>query len=610
MKKRITLCYGCAILLGVAGGTALNSCTDSDYDLSKDIDLTMGLGSQGLALRLGNTQNIYLRDFFTVDDSEMLDTLGSGLYYLIQDGEASATFDVNSIRQTDPVIDEELKAEISSLAGGTTVPAGDVAVSGVTGQTKVRVNIKDIPEEILSIRRISSSGPVEMSLELEVVTNSPGFSLKEITSMSLDFPSYIYSSQYEPDTHTYVVVPGEGTASSPNRIPSLRVDSLVLGGSDAPFGLEVEDGSIEMPDDATEYITMTGTFVLANGQTTTLDDEGVSLNLKISLGAIRTGEITGQVSPEIEPEADPVDISSDLPDFLQGEGVRLEMTNPTIRFDVYGQSMPVPLLLWGELDSRNYTASGSESILSELVRLPSEGKASIPDRTNSSFYFFQGDAPFDVDYNADAKQYEVDNLSTLVETLPDFIEIDLGGGKVASDLTLLHTLSFPTYETMDVDYRVLIPFRFSGGTQIMYTDSVVDMNGDLEDYSADSLFLTGVVENHVPLDLVLELVPQGVPGPNGERPSLTHLITVNPVEIAAAQGSDPADNVVETPFRIALKMSDPQAVKLLDALEFQIHASSSASGSQELSSKQYLKLNDLRLRLGGQIVGDFNDDKD
>ena len=57
-------------------------------------------------------------------------------------------------------------------------------------------------------------------------------------------------------------------------------------------------------------------------------------------------------------------------------------------------------------------------------------------------------------------------------------------------------------------------------------------------------------------------------------------------------------------------MSDPQAVKLLDALEFRVHAASSASGSQELSSRQYMKIKDLRLRLGGQIVGDFNDDDD
>ena len=102
MKKQNSLRV--ALMCGVAGGLLLASCTDSDYDLSKDIDLTMGLGSQGLALKLGSTQNVYLRDFFTVDDSEMLDTLGSGMYYLIQDGQAcTLLMDVGGTVRCKPV---------------------------------------------------------------------------------------------------------------------------------------------------------------------------------------------------------------------------------------------------------------------------------------------------------------------------------------------------------------------------------------------------------------------------------------------------------------------------------------------------------------------------
>lgn len=607
MKKRNTFRF--ALLLCVASGAALSSCTDSDFDLSKDIDLTMGLGSQGLALKLGNTQNIYLRDFFTVDDSEMLDTLSSGTYYLIQDGQASVPVDVNPISQTGNVIDTELSADIDVLAGGTTVPAGDITASGVTGSSEIRIHIEDVPAEILSIRRISPTEPMEISLTLQVNSNSGSFMLKDVDGMRIEFPSYVYSSQFEPGTHTYVV-PDRHQWNQPSlQIEGLFIDSLVLGGG-SPFGQEVVDGAITTPDDEVEDITMSGTFVLSNGREVQLDAEGVSLSLSIQLGSIQTGEVSGQVSPTIEPDVAPIDISSDLPDFLQDESVRLEMTNPTLRFDVAGAKLPVPLLFWGELDSRNYTASGSQSILPAPVRVPAQNSVSIPERTASSFYFYQGDAPFDPDYNARAERYEVSNLGSLIERLPDFIDVDLDGGKVSTDLSLLHTLTIPTHETVNMDYQVLIPFRFTGGTQILYIDSVADMNDDLKDYSTDSLFVTGTVENHVPLDLVLDLVPQGVPGPDGVRPSLEQYIHVTPANIRAAQGMDPATNAVETSFRIALKTTDPQAIKLLDALEFRIHASSSTSDSQELSSRQYLKINDIRLRLGGQIVGDFNDDDD
>ena len=243
MKKQNSLRV--ALMCGVAGGLLLASCTDSDYDLSKDIDLTMGLGSQGLAQKLGSTQNVYLRDFFTVDDSEMLDTLGSGMYYLIQDGQASVPVDVNEIAQTDDIFNVDLNADIDVLSGGTLVPAGDVDAPGVTASEPVQVNLKDIPEEILSIRRISPEDPIEMSIEL--IVDQPGraaFGLKEMRGMKIEFPSYIYSSQYEEGTHTISVPDRTFSGDRSFRISGIMADSIVMGGSDA-FGQEVVGGTIQ-----------------------------------------------------------------------------------------------------------------------------------------------------------------------------------------------------------------------------------------------------------------------------------------------------------------------------------------------------------------------------
>ena len=327
MKKQNSLRV--ALMCGVAGGLLLASCTDSDYDLSKDIDLTMGLGSQGLALKLGSTQNVYLRDFFTVDDSEMLDTLGSGMYYLIQDGQASVPVDVNEIAQTDDIFNVDLNADIDVLSGGTLVPAGDVEATGVTASEPVQVNLKDIPEEILSIRRVSPEDPIEMSIEL--IVDQPGraaFGLKEMRDMKIEFPSYIYSSQYEEGTHTISVPDRTFSGDRSFRISGIKADSIVMGGSDA-FGQEVVGGTLATPNDEVENITMTGTFVLTNGTEIQLGaDERVGIRLSIAISSIRTGEITGQVSPGIEPDIEPIDISSDLPDFLQDESVSLHMTNP------------------------------------------------------------------------------------------------------------------------------------------------------------------------------------------------------------------------------------------------------------------------------------------
>ena len=55
------------------------SCIDSDYDLNR-VDLTMGLGSDGLSVKLGNTEKIYVETIISTDETVKLDQ--ANLYYL------------------------------------------------------------------------------------------------------------------------------------------------------------------------------------------------------------------------------------------------------------------------------------------------------------------------------------------------------------------------------------------------------------------------------------------------------------------------------------------------------------------------------------------------
>lgn len=57
------------VCLALSLGLPLTACVDDSYDASKDIDMTMGLGSQGLQLKLGNTENIMLADLLEEDEN-------------------------------------------------------------------------------------------------------------------------------------------------------------------------------------------------------------------------------------------------------------------------------------------------------------------------------------------------------------------------------------------------------------------------------------------------------------------------------------------------------------------------------------------------------------
>lgn len=84
-------------LMCLAAGLTLSACTDDSYDLSKDIDMTMAIGSEGLQMKLGTTEKIMLGDLLEVDDEEMFGEDQTGLFYLTMKKNADFDFNVDPV---------------------------------------------------------------------------------------------------------------------------------------------------------------------------------------------------------------------------------------------------------------------------------------------------------------------------------------------------------------------------------------------------------------------------------------------------------------------------------------------------------------------------------
>ena len=90
MRKRFVNKHYAMMLAAAATGLALSGCVDNSYDMSEDIDMTMGLGSEGLQLKLGSTEKIMLADILEVDGN--LKTDSENLYYLVEEGNTNVSF--------------------------------------------------------------------------------------------------------------------------------------------------------------------------------------------------------------------------------------------------------------------------------------------------------------------------------------------------------------------------------------------------------------------------------------------------------------------------------------------------------------------------------------
>lgn len=563
----------------------MSGCVNKDYDFDEDIDATMGLGANGLTLKVGNTEKMYLRDLLKVEDSEMLDTLKTGtkqcLYYLVKGGNSNFNVEVKDIN---PFQIEKVNIVTTPVATNTT--GADIPLSSavqytedVSGISTMSVKIEDISSDIKEISKITMENT---SLVITYALNSNDFALTKATGFSLTFPDdIVIKNESGEDSHVYNVQNLSGRIEVP-----ISYIQLKKSGTGAKFGQVVENGKVSV----SENIAVSGNFTI-QGKNGSMFSKGesVKLDVAVSFPSIRPKKISGLVAPDISATVDPIQISNDLPDFLQDESVELHVANPTMRFDVQGTQIPMPLLMSAGLNS----VKANSTIAS--VRVP-EGtaQAGIASQTNSVLYFYQGTKPFDPNEAANYSGYKVSNLGNLITKLPDAINVDLSTGHITTDQSVEHTLTLGQTYAASVDYQALIPFSFEANTQIVYSDSCDNMNKDMKKYQADGLTVTATAENTIPLDLTVELIPKDV---NGN--------VISGIEIGTAVAAAGAkDTPKMTPLSITLKANNPADVSKLDKIEFKIYCKSVSA--DELYSNQYIQMKEIRIKLNGKIVGDFN----
>ena len=583
----------------LACGLAATSCVDDSWDLDGEMDMTMQLGTEGLALKLGNSENIYLRDILTIEEGDNLDTTRTGLYYLVEDGTTDVDFTVESLTTSiDPAtltptvevvnFDKALAQQGVTGVDHVTIPAGETYSENTHATNDFRVDVTGInADEIKVLRRIVPRGG-EFRLIMEVEQSAGlNFVISEMRDVELHLPAFAQSGD----------APG-GVYHIGNMQPgSNRVDLGTIDLDYVDFG---EEGVAITPEgslNATDEISMTGYFAFAAASSFDMrSGDYANVRLTIEVDGSTTGELTlaeveGKFSPAIEPTVDPIRISDDLPDFLDDDRVRITVNNPTVRFDVDMQQIPVDL-------NFSATANGiTDGAQTASVDLPAQGRQQLTQNRLNTIYFYQGSEPFDIDAKpADAVLSRVDNLSTLVEQIPDEIQIDLGNAvnRKIEVQDNFYTIELGRSYRAGADYKVLVPLTFDAGLNIVYKDSVDDMNSDLQDYEADGFTVTATATNTIPLQLLVTAKAYDTEG--REIPGFD----VSQATIAPAAGGQATTSDIELNVRLANRAD----LKRLEEIKFEVTASADASDA--LNSAQYLRLDNMRLRLDGPITGDFN----
>ena len=613
------LCAGSAFLT--------TACVDNSYDLSEDLDLTMGLGSNGLSVPMGNVEKIYLNDILSVDESVKLDAANQ--YYLVEDGTTNFDFTIDNVTtkvdnptlRTDPgkpALPFNTVCEILHAAGVSSIPVpADKIFSGeAEGTESMDFSVSDISSDIKAIHSVSFT-PLKVSLNLEWFKSNAAlkFDLKELKKVEITLPSILHVVEGSVSEGWTLTEGNKLVAHSVafNGANMKEIVSFMIDQAQLKDRSEIKNGELTIYPENLHITMKGGADFVSTGSFTMTSNDYMDVRLHIKVGTPGANNKTnvyvtrakGVFDPLINPDVESIDIASELPDFLQDPEVRVNVSNPTLKFNVYPKNnvqIPADVDFYATLHS---IKDGQDQV--SPVEFPKYTR--LYKNTSNVIYFHQDAAPYDptgLETDAPGKKVQtkkVDNISSLINVLPDRIEVDLGANGADKHIRVVgeNEVALGQKYSQVVDYTIYVPFEFKNGVTIVYTDETDGMNEDLKDYAADGIQISAEAENTIPLDLkatisAYDMNDKLIPG-----------IQFEEVDVKAGGGTDAT--AVTTALTIKATLTDPNLLKKLDKLEFKINAASEATSNatHKLVSTQYVQLKNVKLKLVGQIVADFND---
>ncbi|MGN1242104.1 MAG: hypothetical protein ACI4T7_06425 [Alloprevotella sp.] len=616
MARRTTIKLLAKSLLCAVCGFALTACVDDKYDVDS-IDLTMGLGSDGLGMTLGATEKIYLGDMLNVDEDDLWHKDANNLFYLVQNGTTSFNYHVQDV--TTKIDEAKLTPEVEvfnfdriGLPVSVTLDAGksltDIpgfSLTKVDAEENFNFNMTGVMEDIVSIKSItpkSSTSRFKLVLEILSNTGSQDFYFKRIEGMKITFPDFIRSNDLTNQTKTFET---QTSLAQTNRLTlgTISLDEVML--SNAELGMPIENGEIDLNG----MIKMEGSFDVCTKRNVTLGPGSyINVRLIVTLegNAPENGKIlvdldkvSGVYNPTVHVgDVVPFDIAEQLPDFLKDNTVKIDVANPTIKFNVDLSEVPMSFQFQGKMWGLDKNGQAT----SEPIYFPKQtaGYATLNKHDRAGVYFYQGNSPYDPNgVEAGANTYDVPNLSKLIDPIPESIKVDVPDGSVRIKQGELNTITLGRDYNAGIDYEIFIPFEFNSKLSILYRDTTDCMNDDLKDYQASGVTVTAEAKNTVPLKLTVELKALNV---WGNEIALAHPAT-GTIEAAPSN-----DGEKTSPFSVNVTFKDPSDLARVDRFAFLVKAAADQPDGQQrkLTSEQFLQLSKILLRLNGQIIGDFN----
>lgn len=577
--------------MALFGGLALASCVNSDYDFD-EVDSTMGFGGDGLELPSSSTDTIKLADVLDLGDDDCVKVRPNGDYVFEQEGDnvAPATPQISRIhvaqRQS---VSYDIDISVAPAPQSQAPTRAATVVISADGDMQSFKYEGDKPSEVVGLDYAETDADLSFALHFPAGLSSVVGSIDEIV---VQMPAFMELSGVATNVGADGTCRIDGHRIVFNNITTSRDLTLKATVSRLDFGVTDELGSLAVSGDRIE---LDGRVHVAMNSVATVSDgsiHGLKASSDFNIDDMVITSVVGRFDPDIDlDDLGNVEITG-VPDFLTDGNVRVDLYNPQILLTLNSD------LAMGGFVSGKLTSWKDGGVLATVdvpeMKVKAGGVTEICICRDG-----EGIEGFDV-------VESVPGLSSLIETIPDRITFE---ANARADREQTCEFELGRRYTVQPSYRVEAPIAFAENARIVYKDTIDDWHDDIEDFELSEnshITVSATIENRVPAFLTLTAYAIDV---DGQRMSDEEIkVEVSNTVIASADGKKSA----ETPLTITVSQKESGAMSRLDGLVFDITAAASDGDAQPVvgktlnSKKHFLIARDIKIKLVGKLIGDFN----
>lgn len=574
-------------------GFSLTGCTNDDYDFDQ-IDATMGFGSGELEIPASSTMNIPLSDILELEEGGSVKIAANGdyLFQLTGSDASSASPMISPIVLRGNSYSNTLTLNASSAAKGTRAAGSHLSF---VSPKELMFKYNGTDAAVKSLKSAEVAGEIELKINLTLGGLSSA--ITNINKVTLTLPGYLEISRVEGNGNGVPMVNGskitvENVSTSSNLRLTIKAKKLDFEKQDA-YGKVVIDNN--------GSINMDGYFDLGiEANVTRVPTSALTIGANVNVNDITLKSATGIFDPEINISSLGDVTVTGVPDFLSEDGVRADLDNPQIILSIQNDMDAA-----AKVSAKVISTKNGQNLAT--VQLPEMNicKTTVAPVTKICICRHNTEE-LTAQYGA-ANVYVVSNLATLInQHIPDHVQITDVEAK--ADLSQEMTIEFGRNYNVVPSYEIYAPLAFAEDAVIEYADDFDGWNDDLDDLELSEgtyVRLTADAQNLVPATLIVEATPLGQEGTD-----ISNLIEVN-VKKGTVKASADGVKAATSPLEIELREKVKGGLQKLDGLSYKVkgkasHDGTTVTGINLNSEKHTLKLENIKVKLVGKVIGNFN----